>query len=118
MYTRGIVRMYCALFNKHILWAIQVPYRTAWNLFTDLVALTNDGEGSDNEEQDTASGVAMDVRNGAESDALIDARTSRMFHSILLRSNFTIVIEFELGICYEFQNQSEVVLKRSRTLKT
>lgn len=43
----------------------------------DLAALTNDVEGSDNEEQDAASGVALDVRNGAESDALIDARTSR-----------------------------------------
>lgn len=43
----------------------------------DLVALTNDVEGSDNEEQDASSGVAVDVRNGGENDALMDARNSR-----------------------------------------
>ncbi len=48
-------------------------------IYLDLVGLTNDVEGSDTEEQDASSGVAMDVRNGRESDALMDAQTSRKY---------------------------------------
>lgn len=47
------------------------------------MALTNDVEGSDTEEQDAPGSVAIDVRNSGESDALIDARTSRMSLSFI-----------------------------------
>ncbi|XP_065221627.1 E3 ubiquitin-protein ligase hyd-like isoform X2 [Planococcus citri] len=46
------------------------------DIVENLVALTNDVEGSDNEEQDAASGFALDVRNGGEAENLMDARNS------------------------------------------
>lgn len=72
---------------------------SSFEMVLDLVALTNDVEGSDTEEQDASGSVPIDVRNPGESDALIDARTSRMllsfyynFHS----SNIMFLINYFL----------------------
>ena len=70
----------CFRFNS-ILLSVE---KSLWYFFTnvfssDLVSLTNDVEGSDNEEQDAGSGVALDVRNGGEAENLMDARNSGKF---------------------------------------